>query len=293
VNVSIVIRTLNEAEHLGALLDAIARQDYDAGSVETVLVDSGSTDATLAIAASHGMKIVHIAKDEFSFGRSLNLGCAAASGEALVFVSGHCVPAAEDWITKLAAPLRDRQTPYCYGGQLGAETSRFSEKQIFSKYFPPVSRVPQEGFFCNNANSALLKSVWETNPFDEQLTGLEDMHLAKRLVEQGYAIGYVADAAVYHIHDERWRQVRLRFEREAIALQRVMPEVHLSFGDFLRYVSSAVLLDLGSALQQGCFRKVAREIFLYRLMQFWGAYRGNHVHRTLSRSAKHAYFYPR
>lgn len=72
-----------------------------------------------------------------------------------------------------------------------------------------------------------------------------------------------------------------------------MPEVHLSFADFVRYVTSAVLLDLGSALQQGCFRKVAREIILYRVMQFWGAYRGNHVHRSLSRHAKEAYFYPR
>lgn len=220
MNVSIVIRTLNEAEHLPALLRAIADQDYDGGTVETVVVDSGSTDGTLDIAAAHGARLVHIAKRDFSFGRSLNMGCAAASGDALVIVSGHCIPAGRDWISKLVEPLENRQTPYCYGGQLGATTSRFSEKQIFSKYFPPVSRVPQEGFFCNNANSALLKTVWETNPFDEQLTGLEDMHLAKRLVEQGYAIGYVADAAVYHIHNERWRQVRLRFEREAIALQR-------------------------------------------------------------------------
>ena len=58
MNVSIVIRTLNEAEHLPALLAAIARQDYSAGAVEIVLVDSGSTDRTLEIAAEHGAKIV-------------------------------------------------------------------------------------------------------------------------------------------------------------------------------------------------------------------------------------------
>ena len=46
--------------------------------------------------------------------------------------------------------------------------------------------MPQGGFFCNNANAALLKAVWEEHPFDEELTGLEDMHLAKKLTENGY-----------------------------------------------------------------------------------------------------------
>jgi hypothetical protein len=41
------------------------------------------------------------------------------------------------------------------------------------------------------------------------------------------------------------------------------------------------------------FRRLAVEIVLYRLMQFWGAYSGNHMHRKLSRVKKEAYFYPR
>jgi len=34
-------------------------------------------------------------------------------------------------------------------------------------------------------------------------------------------------------------------------------------------------------------------IVLYRLMQYWGAYRGNHLHRKVSRDRKERYFYPR
>ena len=108
MNVSIVIRTLNEAEHLPALMEAIAREDYSGGRIEKVVVDSGSTDGTLDIAVAHGAKIIHIDRHEFSFGRSLNRGCAAATGDALVIVSGHCVPAGNDWIAKLVAPLRDQ-----------------------------------------------------------------------------------------------------------------------------------------------------------------------------------------
>lgn len=293
MDVSVVIRTLNEARHLGTLLDGITRQVYPDGEVEVIVVDSGSSDGTIEIARKFGTNLVHIAKEDFSFGRSLNLGCSAASGDALLFVSGHCIPAHRNWIAELVRPLGENGIAYSYGRQIGDETSRFSEKQIFAKYFPEKSRIPQEGFFTNNANSALLTRVWRNHPFDEDLTGLEDMHLARQLVEQGYQCAYVAEAPVYHLHDESWRQIRRRFEREAIALQHIMPEVHVTFADFVRYVTSAILFDFGAALQQKRFMATAGEIVLYRLMQFWGSYRGNHIHRDISRQRKEAYFFPR
>lgn len=291
---SIVVRTLNESKHLPDLFEAIGRQDTPGLEVEVVVVDSGSTDGTLEIAERYGARIVHIRKEDFSFGRSLNVGCRAASGAYLVFISGHCIPVDEHWLFELVAPLSEESgIAYSYGRQVGAEDSRFSECRIFEKYFPDQSAIPQEGFFVNNANSALLRSVWETHPFDEELTGLEDMALAKRLQYDGYKIAYVAEAPVYHIHEESWRQVRWRYEREAIALQRIMPEVHVGFRDFVRYFTGAVFLDLGVAVQERKIFDSAAEILRFRMMQFWGSYRGNHEHRKLSRRMKEKYFYPR
>lgn len=293
MHISVVIRTLNEARYLPALLESLQQQQLGANSCEVVLVDSGSTDGTLKIAEDGGCRIVHIAKQEFSFGRSLNLGCLAAQGEALVFVSGHCIPCAPDWLARLVAPLGKNGVVYSYGGQLGGETTHFSEHQIFAKYFPPRSQVPQDGFYCNNANAALLRSEWEDTRFDEELTGLEDMYLAKELVQRGRRIAYVAEARVFHLHDEGWRQVKRRFEREAIALQRIMPEVHLSLLDVVRYATSAILLDLGAALNERRLVRHFAQIVAYRACQFWGAYKGNHVHRRLSRVAKERYYFPR
>ena len=160
----------------------------------------------------------------------------------------------------MVAPLGKDAIVYTYGSQLGDSTSKLSEQQIFAKYYPKQSKLPQDGFFCNNANAALLKSVWMGNCFDEKLTGLEDMHLAKRLVSQGHKIGYVAEASVYHIHDESWSQVKRRFEREAIALQHVMPEVHISFVDFIRYYFNAVMLDTSVARRKKLLTKELKEI---------------------------------
>jgi len=293
MKVSIVIRTYNEQKHLGALLERIEQQHRDGFEIETVIVDSGSTDDTVQIANRYPTRIIPIKKEEFSFGRSLNIGCAAATGDILVFVSGHCVPTGPRWIADLSSPLGKNNVAYSYGGQLGDDTSHFSDKQIFGKYFPGTDKVPQEGVYINNANAALLKSVWNEHRFDEELTGLEDMHLAKRLVAQGYKIAYVARGAVYHLHSESWAQVRRRFERDAIALRHIMPEVELAWTDVFRYFFSAVFLDMGAALQQRCLRQNFKHILLYRFMQFTGSHRGNNMHRLISRELKESSFYPR
>lgn len=292
-SVSVVVRTYNEQKYLGQLLDGIARQDVAGIDVEVVVVDSGSSDETLEIARQHGARIVHINKDDFTFGRSLNVGCEAANGDFLVVVSGHCIPESKGWIAGLIAPLISGEASYSYGRQLGWSSSRFSEHQIFAKYYPDVDKLQDGDFFCNNANSALPKSVWREFRFDESLTGLEDMELGLRLVRSSRKIAYVASAAVYHVHEESWPRIRLRYEREAIALQSIMPQVHVGLIDFLRYYFSAVLFDFSVALQQRRLTRMAYEIVRFRFCQFWGTYRGNQEHRKVSSKMKERYFYPK
>src|SRR3990172_12380919 len=87
---SIVIRAYKEERHIGRLLAGILRQTVR--DVEIVLVDSGSPDATLAIASRYPVRLVHIEPGSFSFGRSLNAGCAKARGEFIVIASAHVYP---------------------------------------------------------------------------------------------------------------------------------------------------------------------------------------------------------
>lgn len=290
---SIVIRTYNEQKHLGDLLGRISEQQCPVTDVEVVIVDSGSRDRTLEIARQHECRITHIAKEDFTFGRSLNVGCAFARGDVLVFVSGHCIPVNEHWLEELVRPIAEGQAAYVYGKQQAFGPTKFSEACHFDKWFPDYSKIPQQDFFCNNANAALQRVCWEKYRFNEDLTGLEDMFLAKQLVADGLALGYVSTASVYHIHDEHWRQVRLRYEREAIALQKIMPEVHFSFFDLIRYYTSSVFSDMSAALSQKVLFRKLGEILLFRLMQFWGTFKGNHEHRKLSLNRKKNYFYPR
>ena len=290
--VSVVIRTLNEATYLDELLRAIGSQIKDDFDVEVVIIDSGSTDGTLSIAKNHGCRITFITKEQFTFGRSLNMGSDFARGDILVYVSGHCIPSENIWLMKLIKPICDGNAGYTYGRQIGRDTTKHSEEKIFEKFFPFESKIPQNGFFCNNANSAIDRKIWSEYKFDEQITGLEDMELAKRYCDQKGNVAYIAEACVYHIHNETWSQTRRRYERESIALQQIIPEVQIGFFDMLRYIWVSVISDCKASVAEGSFNKEFTGIVKFRIAQFTGSYRGNHDHRVLSRERKENYFYP-
>lgn len=218
--VSIVIRTLNEEKHIGNLLSALATQTYT--NYEVILVDSGSKDNTLSIARSFGVHSIEIPSRDFTFGYSLNVGCRASRGKYLVCVSAHVLPTSTSWLQELIAPFSDEKVAMVYGRQQGYTTSKFSECRDFKRLFGTTtvnSQVPIH--YANNANSAIRKSLWEKQPFDEYLFGLEDIDWARSMANEGYSIHYAPKASIYHIHEEKWYQVLNRYRREAIAAVRI------------------------------------------------------------------------
>ena len=139
----------------------------------------------------------------------------------------------------------------------------------------------------------MRRDVWEKFRFNEDLTGCEDMELAKRLVRSGEKIGYIATAPVYHIHDEDWRQVKRRYEREALALQKILPELHLSLFDTVNFIFIGILKDFRAAYRKNCLWGVVLEVIRFRFAQYLGGYHGNHITRKISNKMKEKYFYPR
>ncbi|SEM29763.1 Glycosyl transferase family 2 [Syntrophus gentianae] len=289
-NVSIVIRCCNEEEHIGRLLSGILQQTVR--NVEIIVVDSGSTDATLSIAERYPVKIIKIQPEEFSFGRALNIGCEAASGPFIVIASAHVYPVYKDWLAKLLAPFADQQVALVYGKQRGNEMTKYFEHQVFARWFPEKSNLNQEHPFCNNANSAIRKDLWEKIPYDEELTGIEDIDWAKRAMTQGCRIAYIADAEIIHVHNESPERIFNRYRREAIALKRIFPHEQFSLGDFFKMYTSNVISDGFHAWHDHAFLRSIYGILVFRLMQFLGTYRGFSQHSAVTSELKKTFYYP-
>ncbi len=286
--ISIIIRAYNEEKHIGKLLKGIQQQSLDS---EVILVDSGSTDQTVSIAEKYGVKIVRLSPDEFSFGYALNLGCEVASGEFLVFASAHVYPVYVDWLEQMVAPFSNKRTALVYGKQRGNEMNKYSEHQLFKRWFPDTSDLRQQHPFCNNANVAIRRELWEAQPYDEQLTGLEDLDWATKIMSKGYHIAYNADATIIHVHEETPRKILNRYRREAIALKKIMKREKFSFLTFLRLFIANFISDWAHALQEGVWLKHAGDIVMFRFMQFWGTYLGFRD-KTADKTLRQRFYYP-
>lgn len=291
MNCSIVIRAYNEANHIGRLLEGIRQQTVR--DVEIVLVDSGSTDRTVEVAGSFGARVVHIPSAEFTFGRSLNRGLQAATGPLIVIASAHVYPVYPDWLETLLRPFEDERVALTYGKQRGPATANFSEQQIYHQWYPDASQARQATAFCNNANAAIRRRLWEENPYDETLTGLEDLAWGKWAREQGYEIAYVAEAEVIHVHNETPQGVFNRYRREGMAFKRIHPEAHFNVYDFLRLTAMNILSDLWHAARQRVLWKHVKAIFWFRFMQFHGTRQGYRESGLLTPQLREMFYYAR
>ena len=292
LDASVVVRCYNEADHLGKLLYGLSQQE--GVTYEVVLVDSGSTDGSLAIAEEFGVdSITYIPPERFSFGRALNYGCEEAHAPICVLASAHVYPRHRHWLRTLVERFDDGgEIALVYGKQRGNDQTTFSESQILRRWFPSQDIDRQASPFCNNANAAIRRELWEAFPYDEQLTGLEDVDWARRVQAAGYDISYAADAEVVHVHDETAREVFNRYRREAYAHRRIMPEQGFSVWDLLRLTTSNIIADYRAAVAAGQLSSSIIEIPRFRTLQFLGTYRGFNQQGPIPARLYQRFYYP-
>lgn len=287
---SIVIRSFNEERWLPDVFSAIERQQFR--DFEVLLVDSGSVDRSREIGAAHGARIVRLRPEDFTFGHALNFGIKEARGQIVVMLSAHAIPVDEHWLGRLLAPFEHPDTAMVFGGQRGHSLSKFSEARDFERVFPskPIE-MDDDHVFCNNANSAIRRDLWELHPFDEGLPGLEDAEWAKYWIPQGKRVWYEPAATVYHVHTETWAQVRHRFHREGVAGRWTAVRIIRNIpGEVLRE-SWWTVADLWQAWRRGKVGELAGEIFRYRYNKTVGIVKGILDSRTLDNPSKRAELY--
>ena len=199
--ISVVLRAKNEAYWMGRCLTALTRQKLP--DIDVVLVDNESTDDSVPIAERFGCTIRTIGRDEFSYGRALNIGFEAARHDTVALLSSHCVPIDELWADYLFAhlgPEGDNAVCGVYGRQEPMpDTSAIDRRDLWTTFRDERVRQRKDYFF-HNANSGIRKSVWEEHPFDEQIRGVEDREWGKRMIALGHEIVYEPSLRVYHQH---------------------------------------------------------------------------------------------
>ena len=234
--VTVFIPTYNAGPAFQRVLDAVLGQKTDF-SVEILVIDSGSYDATIETVRSYadrGARLVQIPNDQFQHGRTRNLGIELASGQHIALLTQDSCPVSSDWLERLiggfslgthVAGVIGRHVAY-------PEHGPFLERDM-REHFDALARLPQviddrvslhppldhysdaqrmmTCFYSDN-NSAMARWAWKIMPYPEIEWGEDQVWCAESL-RLGLAKAYVDEAAVHHSHpydyDARLRTARI------------------------------------------------------------------------------------
>ena len=268
---SIVLVTRNGGETLAATLDALARQrvDFD---YEIVAVDSGSQDGTLALLQRSARQVISIPPDAFNHGATRNLAVEHARGELIVLLVQDAIPATDDWLIRLTAPLRGdpfvagafcRQQPRPHATAI---TRRYLSEWVAASPKPrsvkltgagelerldPLARLHLCAF--DNVCSCIRRTVWQRIPFPETPIA-EDLEWGRLALLAGHRLDYVADAVVLHSHD---RSAWYEFARTYVLHRRLLEVFGLRAIPNLRVLAHAI--GSSARLHLDCERQASRE----------------------------------
>tara|TARA_Y100000592_G_C5451150_1_gene308785 strand:- start:18 stop:665 length:648 start_codon:yes stop_codon:yes gene_type:complete len=202
MNLSVIIRNRNEERYIGYAIQSVV--DFCGDDVEIIIVDNDSTDDSLRIVNTFDfldITRVNIDKNEYSPGRSLNIGVKESSNDYTMILSAHCE------ITNFDFSKVKIQLDSGVGAVWGKQIPIWDGKKISRRYmwsnFKDESSVnyyseSENRYFFHNAFSMFRRQHLREFSFDERLSGKEDRYWANDQIEKGFKIFYDFEQEVKH-----------------------------------------------------------------------------------------------
>lgn len=216
---SITILTKNEGPNIRSCLEGVFSQK-GVGEFEVLLVDSGSTDATVRIASQFPIRIEQIRPEKFHHAGTRNFAANLGTGRIIVNLSGDAFPASDFWLKELLANFDDPGVGAVYGRQLPKPGSPTERHDTYDRIYGDQKIVKDPAhrnemgyrfYHFSDVNSALRRSTWEKIPFPEDFKTFEDLAIAKRILDAGWKIVYEPNAPVFHSHHYTSTQLVKRY----------------------------------------------------------------------------------
>jgi len=209
IKTTILIPTYNAGDQWQKTISSIIDQDFKVDDI--IIVDSASTDNTVALAKANGFKVIEISKKEFNHGGTRQL-LVESSGytDICIFLTQDAFLAFPNSIANIIKAFDDPQVSIAYGRQLPHKNAEPLETHARLFNYPDRSEVvslndlDKKGFkifFCSNSFSAYrLSALLAVGGFPTDSIMGEDAIVAAKMLVAGYKKAYVADATVYHSH---------------------------------------------------------------------------------------------
>lgn len=202
---TVLVRTRNAVTTVQAALHSVRAQTVAA---ELLLVDGGSTDGTLDVAADLVDRVVHVPPERFSHGGALNAGAEAARAPVHVALSAHCRLPHTRWLERALEDLGRLGVVAASGADVDGRGRPLDQPLVADHQH--LSEHPFWGF--SNHASAWKRQAWAAEPFDEALPACEDREWSWRVTRAGGSI-VIDPRLVVSVAHRRGAGVRRYLER--------------------------------------------------------------------------------
>jgi rhamnosyltransferase len=209
--IGLIVPTLNAGQRWRHWLDALAAQTRKPDVL--LLIDSSSTDDTVALAKLHGFEVRIISRAEFNHGATRQWGVSLLPAEVdlIVFLTQDALLADPRAIEHLADTFADervgaaygRQLPHVDAGPIGAHARLFNypaENQTRALEDRQSYGI-KTAFISNSFAGYRRAALAAVGGFPGDVIMNEDTFVAGRMLLTGWKIAYRADAEVHHSHD--------------------------------------------------------------------------------------------
>ena len=217
--ISLVMRSYNEAWAIDDTLRAIFEQDYE-GSIELIVIDSASTDGSHEIIRRYEPgEFLVLEPGSYVPGKVLNQGFRLASHDWVVFNNSDATPADTTWLRELlTAAVNTPNLGAAFSRQIPRADCRAVFAHDHERCFGPDRESVHWDHFFSMVSCIARKSLWEMNPFREDLQYAEDDEWTRRLKKAGYEIVLAEKSIVIHSHNYTPAQAYKRAKGDALAV---------------------------------------------------------------------------
>jgi rhamnosyltransferase len=208
---AVVVPTLNAGPTWRDWLDALQQQTLV--PVRCLVIDSGSSDATVALARDAGVEVVSIEPQEFNHGATRQRAVDLLAGndvEIVCFLTQDAILAAPDALERLVGAFDEPIVGVAYGRQWprpGAGPIEIHGRQFnypassVLRSYADRGRLGLKTAFCSNSFAAYrLAALRAVGGFPRDVILGEDMWVAAHMLRDGWQVAYRAEAGVFHSH---------------------------------------------------------------------------------------------
>lgn len=192
--VSVVVIGRNEGERLVRCLESISAMETEGFAVETIYVDSASTDGSPQRAAAQGAKVIEVRPQRPSAALGRNAGWRAASADFVLFLDGD-TQLHPLFVRRALEAMRDPAVAVVWGHRREAhpQQSIYVRTLDLDWIYPPG---PSE--FCGG-DALMRRDVLEkVGGFDASLIAGEEPELCRRIRAVGNTIRHIDAPMTLH-----------------------------------------------------------------------------------------------